>query len=157
MPEKLESAAVRGAAAALGRLSPRRAAQVGRGIGRAAYALGIRRRVCRDNLARAFGTSRTPAELARLARDAYAHLGHSFSEFLTLPRTSEPSPSRALDDAGRAAHTAELSTASGSVRVALPAISFEGGPREWLEPPRPWGSDLPEFRGNTVDTPGMQG
>ena len=84
-------------------------------------------------------------------------LRRTAAELLTLPRTSQPSPSRALDDAGRAAHTTELSTASGSVRVALPAISFEGGPREWPEPPHPWGSDSPEFRGNTGDTPGMQG
>jgi hypothetical protein len=84
-------------------------------------------------------------------------LRRTAAELLMLPRTAEPAPSRALDDAGRATHTTELSMASGSVRVALPAISFEGGPRGWLEPPHPWGSDSPEFRGNTGDTPGMQG
>jgi len=115
MPEKLESAAVRGAAAALGRLSPRQAALVGRGLGRAAFALGIRRRVCRDNLARAFGATRTPAELARLGRDAYAHLGQSFSEFLTLPRTSPARLRAELELCGEEHLQAALAAGHGAV------------------------------------------
>jgi Kdo2-lipid IVA lauroyltransferase/acyltransferase len=86
MSERLEFLAMRGAAAAVAWLPPRAALHFGRWVGRGAFHLGVRRRVSRDNLGRAFGSTRTIAELDHLARAAYEHLGTSFVEFLRLPR-----------------------------------------------------------------------
>jgi Kdo2-lipid IVA lauroyltransferase/acyltransferase len=88
MPERLESAAVRIAAGLLAHLPPGGAARLGRQCGRAAFGLGVRRRVCRENLQRAFGSTHSPRELDALARAAYDHLGTSFAEFLTLPQVT---------------------------------------------------------------------
>jgi hypothetical protein len=99
--------------------------------------------------------------LERQAREggswsARMSLRRTAAELLTMLRTAEPTPSRALDDAGRAAHTTALTAGPGTVRIALPAISYDGAAREWPEAPHPWGSDTPGFRGNKRDTPGMQ-
>ena len=86
MSERLETFGVR-AALALARTLPGSAAPgVGRALGRAAFAAGVRRRVCMENLARVFGT---PAEVGaheRLGKRAYEHVGMSVLEFLRLPQ-----------------------------------------------------------------------
>jgi KDO2-lipid IV(A) lauroyltransferase len=67
---------------------PEGAAQaVGRGLGGAAFVLGVRRTVARENVARAFGELDAAAR-EELARRAYAYTGTSFVEFLRLPRMS---------------------------------------------------------------------
>ena len=83
-------------------------------------------------------------------------LRRTAAELLTMPRTAGPTPSRAFDDAGRAAHTTTLTGGGGAVRIALPAVAYDGAATEWPEAPHPWGSDPPEFRGNKRDTPGMR-
>src|SRR6185436_14036055 len=68
---RAEYAALRGAVAAVGRLSFARAGQIGERIGRLGYApLGIRRAVVERQLAVAL-PDRTPDEIAAIARAAY--------------------------------------------------------------------------------------
>jgi KDO2-lipid IV(A) lauroyltransferase len=78
--------AARRVAAALPDAAARRA---GRALGRAAFALGVRRAVTRANVARAFGAEMGVAEREQLARRAYEHLGTSFVEFLRLSTATE--------------------------------------------------------------------
>jgi CoA-transferase family III len=72
-------------------------------------------------------------------------LRRTAAELLTMPRTAETSPPRALDDPTRQSHLTTLVTREGAVRLPLPAIAFAGGPTDWPEAPHPWGSDAAEF------------
>lgn len=86
MPQFLETWGV-GLALGLGRHLPARAVPpVGHALGRVAFAAGVRRRVCLENLQRAFGAESGAAAQAALGRRAYEHLGQSFLEFMRLPR-----------------------------------------------------------------------
>jgi len=60
----------------------------GEALGAAAWALGVRRRVVRENLARAF-PEMTEAARRALCRAHYAHLGRSAVEFFRAPRWSK--------------------------------------------------------------------
>jgi KDO2-lipid IV(A) lauroyltransferase len=115
MPERLEIAAVRFAAAAVGRMSPERAERFGRQVGRVAFALGIRRRVCRDNLTLAFGGAHPARELDRLARAAYEHLGTSFTEFMRLPRITPAELRAAFELQGEEHLRAALALGRGAI------------------------------------------
>lgn len=65
------------------------ARRVGEGIGRLGYApLGIRRRTVERQLAAAF-PGMAPAEVSRVARAAYAHLGRLAIELVLLPHLKE--------------------------------------------------------------------
>ena len=83
--EALEYAVVRAITALLGRVSFRRAGDIGEGLGRFAYRrIGIRRAVVERQLAAAFpGWSR--AEVERVAEDAYASLGRTSIETAVMP------------------------------------------------------------------------
>jgi KDO2-lipid IV(A) lauroyltransferase len=127
MPERLEFAAVRVAAAAVGRMPPGAAMQFGRRLGRLAFGIGIRRGVCRDNLSLAFGASRTPAEMGRLARAAYEHVGTSFVEFLRLPRLTPAALRSGFELQGEAHLQAALSRGRGAI-----VASGHLGNWEWM-------------------------
>jgi KDO2-lipid IV(A) lauroyltransferase len=82
---RAEYAALRGAVAAMERLSFRRAGSIGERIGRFGYRpLGIRRAVVERQLTAAF-PELNPAEIERIARAAYANLGRTSVETAVLP------------------------------------------------------------------------
>ena len=82
---RAEYAALRGAVAAMERLSFRRAGSIGERIGRFGYRpLGIRRAVVERQLTAAF-PELSPAEIERIARAAYANLGRTSVETAILP------------------------------------------------------------------------
>lgn len=82
---RAEYAALRGAVAAMERLSFRRAGSIGERIGRFVYRpLGIRRAVVERQLTAAF-PDLNPAEIERIARAAYANLGRTSVETAILP------------------------------------------------------------------------
>jgi len=64
------------------------ALRVGRGLGRIAEGLGVRRAVALENVGRAFGAELDDRERRVLVRQSYAHLGMSLVEFLRMPRLS---------------------------------------------------------------------
>lgn len=66
------------------RLPPRAARRLGAALGRAAYRLGLRRRVVEANLAFALGAERGPAERAAIARGVLEHFAGNALEFLSL-------------------------------------------------------------------------
>ena len=85
---RAEYAAIRGAVAAMERLSFRRAGAIGERIGRFGYRpLGIRRAVVERQLAAAFPDLGS-AEIERIARAAYANLGRTSVETAILPSYS---------------------------------------------------------------------
>lgn len=85
---RAEYAALRGAVAAMERLSFRRAGSVGASIGRLGYApLGIRRAVVERQLRAAF-PEKTAEEIERIARACYGHLGRTSIETAVLPSYS---------------------------------------------------------------------
>jgi KDO2-lipid IV(A) lauroyltransferase len=85
---RAEYAAIRGAVAAMERLSFRRAGAIGERLGRLGYRpLGIRRAVVERQLAAAL-PALTPAEVERIARAAYANLGRTSVETAILPSYS---------------------------------------------------------------------
>ncbi len=65
-------------------LSPGAAVALGRGLGHLALLLGVRARVARQNLARAF-PEKSPGERAVIAREAYAQAGMTIVEHLRYP------------------------------------------------------------------------
>lgn len=85
---RAEYAAIRGAVAAMERLSFQRAGAIGGRIGRFGYRpLGIRRAVVERQLAAAF-PDRDAGEIERIARAAYANLGRTSVETAILPSYS---------------------------------------------------------------------
>ncbi|HEX4684330.1 MAG TPA: lysophospholipid acyltransferase family protein [Gemmatimonadaceae bacterium] len=85
---RAEYAALRGAVAAMERLSFMRAGRVGERIGRFGYApLGIRRDVVERQLRAAF-PEKGPEEIEWIARACYGHLGRTSIETAVLPSYS---------------------------------------------------------------------
>jgi KDO2-lipid IV(A) lauroyltransferase len=85
---RAEYAALRGAVAAVERLGFGAAGRMGERIGRLGYApLGIRRDVVRRQLAAAL-PDLSPADVDRIAREAYSHLGRTSIETAILPSFS---------------------------------------------------------------------
>jgi KDO2-lipid IV(A) lauroyltransferase len=85
---RAEYAALRGAVAAVERLSFRAAGAFGARVGGLGYApLGIRRAVVERQLAAAFPDA-TAADIERIARASYAHLGRTSIETAVLPSYS---------------------------------------------------------------------
>ncbi len=72
-------------------------------------------------------------------------LRRTAAELLTMPRTAEPTPSRALDDAARAAQTELVQTAVGELRLVRPAITTGERLDTWPLAPHAWGSDAPDW------------
>jgi len=64
------------------------ARELGAGFGRAAFSLGIRRRVTMAHLERVFGDEKSPAELLAIARESYENFGRMTFEFARFPRLS---------------------------------------------------------------------
>ncbi len=56
------------------------------------HVIGIRRKVTMDNLRKALGSSRSTADLERLAREVYINIGMTFFEMLLLPRLVDRIP-----------------------------------------------------------------
>lgn len=82
---RAEYAALRGAVAAVERLSFAHAGTIGDWVGRLGYRpLGIRRSVVERQLTAAF-PGKAPAEIERMARAAYGHLGRTSIETAILP------------------------------------------------------------------------
>ena len=85
---RAEYAALRGAVAAMSRLSFRHAGTIGERIGRFGYApLGIRRAVVEKQLRSAF-PEKNEDEIQRIARACYGHLGRTSIETAVLPSYS---------------------------------------------------------------------
>src|SRR4051812_48032651 len=85
---RAEYAALRGAVAAVERLSFARAGAIGERIGRLGYApIGIRRAVVERQLSAAF-PDKSPDDIAAIARAAYGHLGRTSIETAILPSYS---------------------------------------------------------------------
>ena len=88
LAHRAEYAALRGAVAAVERLSFRRAGTIGERIGRLGYApIGIRREVVERQLSASF-PDKTADEIATIARAAYGHLGRTSIETAILPSYS---------------------------------------------------------------------
>ena len=88
LAHRAEYAALRGAVAAVERLSFRRAGTIGERIGRLGYApIGIRRAVVERQLSAAF-PEKSADEVAMIARAAYGHLGRTSIETAILPSYS---------------------------------------------------------------------
>lgn len=77
--------------------------------------------------------------LARLS------LRRTAAELLRLPRRTDSTGLRSLDDAAREALAVDLAGPAGTQRIAVPAIASPTGPMEWGSPPHAWGSDAPEW------------
>ena len=87
---RAEYAALRGAVAAMERLSFRRAGVLGERIGRLGYwPLGIRRGVVERQLSAAL-PERSPEDIERIARETYAQLGRTSVETAILPAYNAP-------------------------------------------------------------------
>ena len=85
---RAEYAALRGAVAAMERLSFTRAGNIGHRIGQLGYRpLGIRRAVVERQLSAAF-PELDHAEIERIARASYGHLGRTSIETAVLPTYS---------------------------------------------------------------------
>jgi KDO2-lipid IV(A) lauroyltransferase len=113
--EHLEAGAVRLAFRVAGVLPRRSVAPVGRALGRAAFAAGVRRHVCMANLERAFASTHDLRARRRLAVAAYEHLGVALLETLRLPRL-EPEERRALLALDGSAHVqAALAGGKGAI------------------------------------------
>jgi Kdo2-lipid IVA lauroyltransferase/acyltransferase len=86
---RAEYAALRSAVAAMERLSFRTAGRIGARLGGLGYRpLGIRRAVVERQLTAAF-PERDPADITRIARAAYGHLGQTSIETAVLPSYSK--------------------------------------------------------------------
>ena len=89
MRDRLEWLGVLCMRAILRALPERAALAVGCGLGRALHGLGVRRRVARANLTRAFGTTASAAAIDRLCARCYEHAGMTAAEVLRLsPRVA---------------------------------------------------------------------
>jgi KDO2-lipid IV(A) lauroyltransferase len=80
-----ETLALRGAAAALGALPWQAAQAVGAGLGSAMGALGVRRRVARENLALSF-PEQDVAWRERVLAEHYRELGRVVADYVRMPR-----------------------------------------------------------------------
>ncbi len=115
MSESLETLGVR-AVLGLARTLPRGAAPgVGRALGRAAFAAGVRRAVCLENLGRAFGTAAETGVYERLGRHAYEHVGMSALEFLRLPHEDPAALRDRMDVQGEQHIRAALAAGNGAI------------------------------------------
>ena len=65
------------------------ARELGAGIGRLAYVLGVRKGVVLEHLTRIFGEERSPEELARVARESYENFGRMLFEYARFPRLDD--------------------------------------------------------------------
>jgi Kdo2-lipid IVA lauroyltransferase/acyltransferase len=71
---------------AIGRAPDRVVSPAGTALGSLCFATMRRyRRVARANLKRAFGATRSPAEIERMAQRSFHHLGRTLIEFLRIP------------------------------------------------------------------------
>ena len=94
LAHRAQYAALRGTVRALERLSWRRAGDVGAALGALGYRpLGVRRHVVERQLAAAF-PAMAPAEVRRIARAAYEHLGRVTTEAAIVPALG---PERVLE------------------------------------------------------------
>lgn len=85
LAHRLEYYALRGAVGAMRRLSLRRAGDIGEWIGKLGYhPLGVRRAVVERQIRAAF-PGLADAEVLRIARESYAHLGRTTIETALLP------------------------------------------------------------------------
>jgi len=100
------------------RLPPRAARGLGRGLGRGAFVLGVRRRVSLDNLERALGREYDAGARRRIAAAAYEHLGTCLMEFLGLPATSAAERRARLDIEGLEHARAALAAGRGAILVS---------------------------------------
>ncbi len=87
----LEWFATRALAASLGAGDWRSGLAKGEGLGALAHALGLRRRVARENLAAAF-PERSAEERARILGEHYRELGRVVAEYARLPRLARSEP-----------------------------------------------------------------
>ncbi|MBD3367278.1 MAG: hypothetical protein GF405_03750, partial [Candidatus Eisenbacteria bacterium] len=88
LSHRLEYAGVRLFHWLVNALPPGAGRELGALLGRAAFGLGIRRRVTMDHLRRVFGDERDEEELVRIARESYENFGRTTFEFARFPRLS---------------------------------------------------------------------
>lgn len=122
MRDALEMLGLRTLAVLANAPPPAAALACGRALGRFAFALGVRRRVCLQNLERAFPGSEQQVLRQQLGRAAYEHLGMLAVEFLRLPRLRAEERRSAMDLVG-AEH---LQAAAASGRGAILATAHYG-------------------------------
>jgi len=91
----VEYAAVRAVLVLAGALPIGPARAIGASLGTVAWAAGVRRRVCIENITASLGVS--PAEAARIARRSYQNLGRSLMEFAAFRRWSGEDLMRQID------------------------------------------------------------
>jgi KDO2-lipid IV(A) lauroyltransferase len=115
LSESLETFGVRVALALARGLPPGAAPGVGRALGRIAFAAGVRRRVCLENLDRAFGPAAEAGAHERLGRRAYEHVGMSGLEFLRLPRAAPAALRARMDVKGEEYVRAALAGGRGAI------------------------------------------
>jgi KDO2-lipid IV(A) lauroyltransferase len=80
------------------------------------------RRVARANLQRAFGATRSPAEIERMARRSVQHLGRTLIEFLQMPYWRDGEIERRVELKG----TEHLDTALGQGRGVIGVTAHYG-------------------------------
>jgi Kdo2-lipid IVA lauroyltransferase/acyltransferase len=73
---------------------------IGRGVGRIVFRMGLRRRVCLQNLERAFGAELDARERRGIAARTYEHVGMILAEIALLPRMPMPERRRRLEIVG---------------------------------------------------------
>lgn len=132
----LEYAVLRGILLAAS-MPPRPAAlALGRLLGNLVLALGVRRRVVEENLARAF-PERTPSERRALARAVYAHFGAVLVDTATFHRWSEDDLRARTNLENYDLFREALATGRGVVLATAHLGCFDVGPgRIALEGPR---------------------
>jgi KDO2-lipid IV(A) lauroyltransferase len=113
--DSLELGGIRFAGALLRALPETAARHLGRSLGHAAHALGVRRAVARANVDRALGASLSEPERRAIVRDAYAHLGESMVEFLALPRLDRAELVAAVDVVGEEYLQTSLAAGRGAI------------------------------------------
>ncbi|WP_448809677.1 CoA transferase [Agromyces bauzanensis] len=72
-------------------------------------------------------------------------LRRTAAELLAMPRTPDPQPAAALDEAGVLAQAEHVVGPAGDLRLVRPAVVLGSPLEHWPAAPHPWGSDRPEW------------
>lgn len=110
----------------LGALPIEDALQIGAlGARLAYYLMGRRRRVALKNLELAFGDSKSPEELRRIARESFENFGRLFVEFIRFPRMSHETMLRRVTAVGRRHYDEADGPGLGSIAISAHLGNFE--------------------------------
>lgn len=118
MGHRLEYAAVRAVQATICSMPAGAARELGAALGRAAFALGVRRDVVLGHLTRVFGGERSDEELALIARRSYENFGRMVFEYARFPRLDERAVASLVAVTGREHLDEALRAGRGGLLIA---------------------------------------